>query len=343
MHYTYELGGVRIRVGFSDPRVGLVCQGFFHLSRISGVCDHEILFKEVDAKLLESGSSEEALRSAGVQDEMGMRIVLEEGIHLFFSPMRKRMLCFYPEGIFEESDRGSGGYTLVYENTFNDETLPPKSSGVINSVYLLLECLGIFRLHASYVGYGGKEVIFVGAGGVGKTTSALNVFMNGGTFYCDDQVFFKKGRDGKVEVYPLVKKTAVTEDTIDYFPNLLAFKDMRFKRFHKYNLPLEATGQAVEKQYRAPDLIIFPFIMNEEGFPAAEEMSSYAGFLSFMKGEILYPPVSSGNRGIQLDLVERLTGQARIFSFFQGSDMADNFKLFKNAVLLECAPKERVL
>jgi hypothetical protein len=333
----YDIGGVKLKISFTDPTVGLICQSYFYLSQIEDAGVYEIVFTGVDKKLLDSDLSPENLIPEGTGKEGTLRVTLKEGFHLFFLPKRKKVFSFYPEGIFYESERQGGSCNLFYENTFNDEILPPNSSGVISTIYWFLECLGMFRLHAAYVQYNGMDIIFAGKGAVGKTTYALNVAMNGGSIYCDDQVFFRNGKQDRIEVYPSVKKIAITEKTIDFFPGLLSFKDPVHKRLHKYHFSLEEISPTSRIRAGVPGFVIFPFILNEADLrpPKAERMSSYEGFLAFLKGEILYPLISSKNRGTQMNLLERLSRQARIFSLYHCCDMERNFKLFKDTVLLE--------
>jgi hypothetical protein len=340
---VYYLGGENIRISFSDPVIGLICQAFFHPSRTEESECYEICFTEMDKNSLDEGLSPEKHISDYSGTEALTQIVLNEGFHLFFLPERKKVFSYYPKDIFEKNFNKSSFYDLVYENTFNDEILPPNSSGVIATIYWLLECIGLFRLHAAHVEYKGTDIIFAGKGSVGKTTSALNVALNGGKIFCDDQLFFRKKGDGSIEVYPLNKKIAVTENTMKMFPDLLAFRDPTHKRLHKYHITLEEISSTSKYRTGTPEFIIFPYISENTDSPArAEAMSSYEGFIYFLKGEILYPTISSENRDTQLDLLEILTGQARIFALYNSQDMEENLTLFRETISLKSIPKNTV-
>ncbi|MEN6317848.1 MAG: hypothetical protein ABFD82_03685 [Syntrophaceae bacterium] len=333
---SYNIGGIHIRISFTNPKVGLICQAYFHLSQSDDYHDYEIIFIELDRNNLASGLNPEDLIPSRAGKETMMQLTLDEGFHLFFLPDQKKVFSYFPDDIFNVGERQSGNYTRCYENTFNDEPLPANSWGVVSTIYWLLECLGIFRLHAAYVEYDNIHIIFPGKGATGKTTTALNVALNGGFLYCDDQVFLKEHDNEKVAIYPSLKKIAITDETINFFPRLLSIKTPDNKRRHKYHFPIESirTSKLIEPEI--PEYIIFPFIMKKtDAVPYAERITSYEGFISFLQNESLYPTVSKENVKPRLNLIKKLANQAKIYCCYNSRDMLQNLQLLRKIILLE--------
>jgi hypothetical protein len=333
---SYNIGSIRLRISFTNPKVGLICQAYFHLSQIDDSCDYEIIFIELNKNEIESGLHLEDLIPSRTGKEAVLQMNIAEGFHLFFLPGQKKMFSYFPDDIFSGSERQSGNYTRCYENTFNDEPLPTNAWGVVSTIYWLLECLGIFRLHAAYVEYDNIHIIFPGKGATGKTTTALNVALNGGFLYCDDQVFLKEHDNDTVAIYPSLKKIAITDETINFFPRLLSIKNPDYKRNHKYHIPIKSIRMPKVIEPETPEYIIFPFINKKaDAVPYAESMTPYGGFISFLRNESLYPTISKENLKHRLNLIKKLANQAKIYCCYNSRDMLQNLKLLREIILLE--------
>ena len=87
---------------------------------------------------------------------------------------------------------------------------------------LFLEMLrgrDLFWLHSACVSHGGKAVLLVGKSGSGKTTTCLNLALNGFGFLGEDRVFIRRGETRPVLLaYP--RDMAVTTQTLALLPAL---------------------------------------------------------------------------------------------------------------------------
>ena len=329
----YEIAGHYIKVFYGNTDIELICQAYFHLARFEGAKDAqgpEIHFRPCRSSELKERHASLTADCAASTEKI-CRLDLPGGFSLFYFADQGKLINIFPDDIFSgDPSISPDTCSFVYENSYNGKTLPPNSSGIVHTCFWLLECLNVYRLHAASVLFNDVNILFAGTGGVGKTTSALNLAFRGGELMSDDQVLFQIGRSGRIEVAPMKKPIAVTENTVQFFPSLheLAGPDNRF--LHKFHIPAQnlLSDHLVDKAI--PEIVIFPEIESqlESGHSNGRvtHMQPIECFMKFLSGEILYPVVDPKNRGRQIDLVENLSRQAKAFRIINGSDMEANFE-----------------
>jgi len=331
----YNLAGNNIRICFSDPFISLILQAFYHYARTEEPASYTIHFQAVNpAELMSEHLLQKYLgaRVAGAMMTLSLRV-----FKCFFLPQAKTIYSFYPTDIFSENEKADG-FDLVYENTYNDQELPPHTHEVVYTVHWLLECLGIFRLHAAYVRYKNRNIILTGSGGVGKTTSSLNLYSDGGEIYCDDELFFQKNMEtDAIDVFPVPRSMAVTKQTLDMFDQIIDKKMITKKRMHKFLLPLHSFNTNSAVQHTRPDIIVFPSLPKQGSSekPRAQKISVYEGFTTFLNHEILFPPIEQHRKKHQLEIVETLAKQCQLYSFMAGPDLEQNLNLFKQVICMD--------
>lgn len=79
---------------------------------------------------------------------------------------------------------------------------------------------GRHLMHAAAVGHGRDGMLLMGAGGAGKSTTALAAMLAGMAFVCDDFCVLRPEPDGSTTVAPLVTIGRATEHTLRLLPGL---------------------------------------------------------------------------------------------------------------------------
>ena len=327
----YNIHGTTFKTVFSDQRIGIFCDAFFRPYRsdlASGT--YEIVFKKIDHSLLSFSGKTSSLTCP---EEGCPSICLEEGFLVSYEPSKKRVTCLYSEKVLTEEENTE----LKALYLFHDGFLPKNAYGVRSTFFWVLEQLGTFRLHAAFVEYRGRDILIAGHGYVGKTTSAINIALNGGIIYCDDAVYFREGSEGTIEIFPEIRKLSVTPSTLEFFPEISSFKELEKKLGYsascKGQLSVTKSNDLSKTRLGVPDVLIFPSILEEETvFPRIVAKSAYEGFITMLDDNIALPPISNDNRVTQLDLIEKLTNQVEIFSLSNCRDMKANFKVIKDAL-----------
>ena len=126
------------------------------------------------------------------------------------------LLHFFQGGVFEISaDRRTVTGTIT--NAIFD-------SGVIDDITLVtlsafLRTQGIYTLHASGVTYQDQAVLFVGQSFSGKTTTCLNLALNGWGLLANDVVLLQ-AVEGKIVALPLPDIVSLRPKTVELLPQL---------------------------------------------------------------------------------------------------------------------------
>jgi hypothetical protein len=214
---------------------------------------------------------------------------------------------------------------LLHENTFDNTRLAPNADIVYTTVAWLLESLGIFSLHASFAAYQDIHYLLPGTGAVGKTTTALNMALNGGRIYADDRVFVSLHKEGRPSIWPFPKKIAVTEETVNLFKALDPVRQL--PRKEKGKIHFEAPAH-IAGDHRSPvfaDIILFPEIdKTGKAAPASRALTKIEAFTRLINSEVLYPPSEKKLRSDQLDMAVALTNGSPCFQTRFGPDMRAN-------------------
>lgn len=327
----YNIHGTTFKAVFSDQRIGIICDAFFRPYRCDSVSEkYEIVFKKIDHKLL---SFSRKASSSTLSEEGCQSICLEEGFLVSCEPAKKRVTCLYSEEVLTEEENTE----LKALYLFHDGFLPKNAYGVRSTFFWFLEQLGTFRLHAAFVEYCGHDIIIAGHGYVGKTTSAINIALNGGIIYCDDAVYFREGPEGAIEIFPEIRKLSVTPKTLEFFPEISSLEELEqiigYSTSCKGQLSVTKSNDLSKTRRGVPDVLIFPSILEDETvFPRIVAKSAYEGFITMLDDNITLPPVSNNSRVKQLDLIEKLTNQVEIFSLSTCRDMKANFQVIKNVI-----------
>jgi len=327
----YNIGGTTFKTVFSEPIIGIICDAFFRPCRCDFVFEeYEIIFKKIDDSLL--SVSRKAPFSTSSENDC-LSIPLEEGFLVSYEPLDKRVTCLYSEEILTEKENTE----LKALCLFHDGFLPKNAYGVRSTFFWFLEQLGTFRLHAAFVEYCGRDILIAGHGYVGKTTSAINIALNGGIIYCDDAVYFREGPEGAIEIFPEIRKLSVTPKTLEFFPEISNLEELEYRVGHsascKGHISVGKSNDLSNTRRGVPDVLIFPSILEEETiFPRITTKSAYEAFITMLDDNITLPPVSNNSRVKQLDLIEKLINQVEIFSLSSCRDMNANFKIIKDTL-----------
>ncbi|MBW2606581.1 MAG: hypothetical protein JRD05_02980 [Deltaproteobacteria bacterium] len=327
----YNIGGTTFKAVFSDQRIGIICDAFFRPYRCDlGSEKYEIVFKKIDHRLLSFSGK---VSSSTSSDDGYSSICLEEGFLVSYEPSEKRLTCLYSEEILTKEENTE----LKALYLFHDGFLPKNANGIRSTFFWFLEQLGIFRLHAAFAEYCGRDILIAGCGSVGKTTSAINIALNGGTIYCDDAVYFREGPKGAIEIFPEIRKLSVTPKTLEFFPEISSFEELErtigYSASCKGHISVDKSNDLSNTRRGVPDVLIFPSILDEETvFPRIVAKSAYEGFITMLDDNIILPPISKYSRVRQLDLIEKLTNQVEIFSLSSCRDMKANFKIIKSVL-----------
>ncbi|MFO0774044.1 MAG: hypothetical protein U0172_05195 [Nitrospiraceae bacterium] len=83
----------------------------------------------------------------------------------------------------------------------------------------LLRCRGLYSMHATALEKNGWGVLIPGYSGRGKTTSFLSLLRSGYKYLSDDHPLLRMN-NGRVELCSFPLKVDVTENTINFFPEL---------------------------------------------------------------------------------------------------------------------------
>ncbi len=328
---TYNVGGTTFKAVFSDQRIGIICDAFFRPCRCDYVSGkYEIVFKKVDHRLLSFCGKASSSTSSG---DGCPNICLEEGFLVSYEPSEKRVTCLYSEEILTEKENTE----LKALFLFHDGFLPKNANGVRSAFFWSLEQLGTFRLHAAFAEYCGHDILIPGHGSVGKTTSAINIALNGGIIYCDDAVYFREGPEGAIEIFPEIRKLSVTPKTLEFFPEISSLEELEqiigYSASCKGHISVDNSNDLSKTRRGVPDVLIFPSILEDETvFPRIVAKSAYEGFITMLDDNITMPPVSNDSRVKQLDLIEKLTNQVEIFSLSSCRDMKANFQVIKDVL-----------
>ena len=327
----YNIGGTTFKAVFSEPIMAFICDVFFRLCRFDfGFGEYEIIFKKIDHELL--SFSEKAYSSTSSED-FCPNICLEEGFHVSYEPSEKRVTCLYSQDILTEKENTE--FKALY--LFYDGFLPKNANGIRSTFFWTLEQLGTFRLHAAFADYCENDILIAGHGSVGKTTSAINIALNGGIIYCDDAVYFRKGPEGAIEIFPEIRKLSVTPKTLELFPEISSLEELEqiigYSASRKGHISVDKSNDLSKTRRGVADVLIFPSILEEETVsPRMVAISAYEGFITMLDDNITLPPISNDSRVKQLDLIEKLTNQVEIFSLSSCRDMKANFKVIKDVL-----------
>lgn len=327
----YNVGGTTFKAVFSDQRIGNICDAFFRPYR----CDHvsvkcEIIFKKICHALLSFSVKTSSFTSS---EDACLSICLEEGFLVSYDPSEKRVTCLYSEEILTEEENTELKALYLFHNGF----LPKNANGVRSTFFWSLEQLGTFRLHAAFAEYCGHDILIPGHGSVGKTTSAINIALNGGIIYCDDTVYFREGSEGAIEIFPEIRKLSVTQKTLEFFPEINSLEELEqiigYSASCKGHISVNKSNDLSKNRRGVPDVLIFPSILEEKTvFPRIAVKSAYECFITMLDDNITLPPISNNSRVKQLDLIEKLTNQVDAFSLSSCLDMKANFKAIKNVL-----------
>jgi len=333
MQHIYGFAGRNVAVRFSDPCIELILQAYFRHASVNGPATHRICFIPVNADTLASANLLSQY-APEIHDQEGILSLPLDAFRCYYVPWKKTIFSFYPAGIFSESQE-TKGFDLVYENTYNDQELPPHTSEVVYTLYWFLECLNIFRLHAAYVRYKNVHILLAGSGAVGKTTSALNLSLAGGEIYCDDEILFHYNETThNVEVFPVGRPVAVTAQTLDMFNDRMDAQSITQRNRHKYLISHNLLNIKNIHQPSWPDLIVFPGILAKgiDDTPVTQRLSLFEGFTNFLNQEILFPPIEQHRKQPQLEIVEALIRQCQAYSILSGPDMTKNLNVYDRVI-----------
>jgi len=328
----YNVGGTIFKAVFSDRRIGLICDAFFRPYRCDLVDEeHEIVFKKIDHSFL--GFSDN-LPPSDLAAEGCPGICLEEGFFVSYDPLEKKVTCLYSEEILTEEENSE----IKALHLFHDGFLPKNANGVRSTFFWALEQIGTFRLHAAFAEYRGRDILIAGHGSVGKTTSAINIALNGGIIYCDDAIYFREGSEGSIEIFPEIRRLSVTQKTLDFFPTISNLEELEqaigYSVSCKGNISVDKSDDLSKTRRGVPDVIVFPSILKEKtAFPKIAAKSAYEGFITMLDDNITLPPISNDSRAKQLDLIEKLTNQVEIFFLSSCRDMKANFKIIEDVLI----------
>ena len=87
----------------------------------------------------------------------------------------------------------------------------------------LLRAYGCYLLHSSGVSKNGRGILFVGSSGSGKTTTCLNLVLNGWQLISNDVVMLQE-RDGEILALPMPDKITIRPKTLTLLPQLASYQ-----------------------------------------------------------------------------------------------------------------------
>ncbi len=88
------------------------------------------------------------------------------------------------------------------------------------ALYQLVRSRGLYLIHASAIGRGGRAALITGQSGVGKTTTMLTCVAAGFQFLGDDTTLLQRTTTGAVDVIALLSTMDLTDQTAAWFPEL---------------------------------------------------------------------------------------------------------------------------
>jgi hypothetical protein len=115
---------------------------------------------------------------------------------------------------------------------------------------------GLYWVHAACVAESGRAVLLVGASGSGKTTTGLNLVLNGFRFLSQDRTLLRLTGEG-LDLLAFPEDLAVTEASLTLLPNLRVRLGELPKAMGKHQLdPIQLFPQSLSQE-AAPGLILF--------------------------------------------------------------------------------------
>lgn len=199
-------------------------------------------------------------------------------------------------------------------------TLEDTSSYLLGPVLgLLLRLRGITCLHASAVALEGHSVVFVGAEGAGKSTTAAAFAREGHGVLSDDVVALTEVESGFLVVpsYPHLclwpASVAMLYGSVDALPH--------FSRgWEKHRLSLGDRGARFEGQPRPLGAIYLLGERRKESAPAVEPVRPQAGLLSLVADTFANKILDREMRAREFDVLGRLVTSVPVRRVFPPSD-----------------------
>jgi hypothetical protein len=331
---TYRIAGKKLRFRYSDPIIGKIIQAYCYLGQIQESHEIDLIFTAVPPpnfrhdKLKQSaiGLLKRIDGSIPLQPSQSLLKFWDSEFLMLFSPKHKMGCCFYPQDLFTRPPPPSARFSMLFENTFDDTPLPPCSMSILKTIDVLLEFMGVFSIHAAFAQLHGQYILLPGEGASGKTTTALNIALNGGRLFADDRVFLGWNANRGVSAWPFHKKVAVTDRTIQFFPKISKHRTNENHYNFKYYFTEPDSLDPQLDSGCEPNLILFPVICKDANVsPTYKKLSYLESFKMFLNGKMIYPPIETAMREPQLDLLEALCSQSKIYAIYLSEDMDRNF------------------
>ncbi|MDT7041592.1 hypothetical protein [Candidatus Nitronereus thalassa] len=226
-------------------------------------------------------------------------------------------------------DSRSSGYLFVIDQHLghvegyivDPENVPSELR--MNLIHLALQNIlkrkGYFTLHATSLEKNGRAVLIPGNSGRGKTTAFLSLLRSGYRCLSDDHPLVHENGNG-LNIYSFPEKVDVTEDSIEFFPELRSAREyihpgMRKPYFLIENVYSEGLATSCK-----PGLIIFPQVMDRPT-SVLERVSGTQALDSLIRESFL--PRGNDIAKQEFHLLSKLVKQSSCYRLLFGQDVLD--------------------
>lgn len=225
---------------------------------------------------------------------------------------------------------------IVHATIFDGENLPwDQIIGYVflNPLRLILALHNWFHLHASVVSQNGRGIIISGPSGVGKSTLALTLAMNGFHLFTDDVCFFQWASP-EIKLLGFPKRVLLKTSVLERFKSLNGHYSGKLFHDGKVGLPFHLFSGNKPVDSLKSEVIIFPEY--QEGGPLTlKEMSAdeAAGKLMKESGFGYFNPTLRKLAVDHFSAVRGLVRQTKIFRLLYHDGELNQFPVLIKSLL----------
>jgi len=222
---------------------------------------------------------------------------------------------FDQQGIWRVRDRQVAGY-LVRPDQMHPLAL---ASFFHLAMMELLKQVGLYTIHATSLERDGRGILIPGGSGRGKTTLCLSLIRSGYHYLSDDHPLLRDTDQG-LQLLGLNERIDVTEETIQFFPELRDAGDALQPGVTKRYFYVEDVYPQVPAQVCAPAFIIFPQVIDWPKSHLEPLSKSRALELLLPTGLLVYDREVARR---QFQIMSRLVSQTACYQFNFGDDVLE--------------------
>ncbi|MFQ6026175.1 MAG: hypothetical protein ACE5Q6_01530 [Dehalococcoidia bacterium] len=317
--YIYNIHGVNLRLATDSPAIADAARTLlrqFPEAPLTEAADLECRFMAVESRSdipwVSSEESQTLFTNTGSffgdPDELKARCTV-------YREDETITVDFDEQGLWQIRDRLVDGYLVRPEATH-----PLALASFFHLAMMeLLKQIGLYTIHATSLERDGRGILIPGSSGRGKTTLCLSLLRSGYRYLSDDHPLLRD-TDRGLELLGLNERIDVTEDTIEFFPELRDAGDALQSGVLKRYFYVEDVYSQVPAESCSPSFIIFPQVIDWPKSHLEPLSKSRALELLLPTGLLVYDKEVARR---QFQIMSRLVNQAECYQLNFGEDILE--------------------